>query len=383
MEESRKARAVEALKTSEYWIWITEWFLTFGSKAAWLLLSITTLYMGAELYPGVNLPAGLNLTVFLVQFFALDGGGMGLMVIARKAKRDGDVEAAKTAGTFGAWLLAIMITTLVTAGAHQFLLGIPAITTASPHAKTDNSIMAVYISPVIMAIEFVLTIARVVCAVVYGKVMHILKPISDALSPRAQKMIEDMQREHTTLVRSLNEKLVGLQKKLDEQRVAHENNLRQAQGNMATQQDEVNRLRASYEERLAQQEQAHRDERNRQAIAHASRIQEMQTKLNEQRTAPAQEKLKEVPRPKPQKPQEEEECIEGLFEYGKSVYQWNGETYYTKAEAATRWGLSPRQVETFTASHPEYALPLKERGDLKPRARLIRADALEKTKQAS
>lgn len=154
-----------ALKHSEYWTWFTEWLLNFGGKAAWPVLIVTTLYMGAELYPGVNLPSGLNFAVFLAQLFALDMGGMGLVSMARQAKDDGNEEGAKQAGTFGKWLVGIVITSLVTVGIKQFLTAIPAL---APFASGVDGI--------IMAVEFILVIARVVCAVLYGKVMHSLKP---------------------------------------------------------------------------------------------------------------------------------------------------------------------------------------------------------------
>ncbi|HEU5376452.1 MAG TPA: hypothetical protein VFV38_13495 [Ktedonobacteraceae bacterium] len=172
-----------ALKNSDYWAWFTEWLLSFGGKAAWPILIICTLYMGAELYPGVNLPAGLNFAVFLAQLFALDMGGMGLVSIARQVKDAGHEEAAKEADRFGKVLVAIVITSLVTVGIKQFLSNIPSLTTPVIKGGHD-SIMATYIDPAITVVEFILVIARVVCAVLYGKVMHTLK-ISDYTSPPA------------------------------------------------------------------------------------------------------------------------------------------------------------------------------------------------------
>ncbi len=168
----------QALKQSDYWTWFTEWLLSFGGKAAWPILILSTLYMGAELYPGVNLPAGLNFAVFLTQLFALDMGGMGLVSIARQVKDAGYEEEAKQANSFGKVLVAIVITSLVTVGVKQFLSGIPALTTPATKGGQD-SIMGTYIDPAIIVVEFILVIARVVCAVLYGKVMHSLKHTSE------------------------------------------------------------------------------------------------------------------------------------------------------------------------------------------------------------
>lgn len=200
-----KAQIKEALKYSDYWTWFTEWLLGFGGKAAWPVLIISTLYMGAELYPGVNLPGGLNFAVFLAQLFALDMGGMGLVSLARQAKEHGHEDAAKEANKFGKVLVAIVITSLVTVGVKQFLSGIPALTT--PAKGTHDSIMSTWIDPVIMVVEFVLVIARVVCAVLYGKVMHTLKHVNEAPatppSPAIPAVdIEDMIRQAVTALQT-------------------------------------------------------------------------------------------------------------------------------------------------------------------------------------
>lgn len=178
-----------ALRYSDYWTWFTEWLLSFGGKAAWPILIVSTLYMGAELYPGVNLPSGLNFAVFLAQLFALDMGGMGLVSLARQARDEGNAEGARQAGNFGRVLVGIVIASMVTIGVKQFLSNIPALTANSlHHAKgtPDDSIMATLIDPAIMVVEFILVIARVVCAVLYGKVMHSLKSEHNTPHPPTQ-----------------------------------------------------------------------------------------------------------------------------------------------------------------------------------------------------
>jgi hypothetical protein len=101
-------------------------------------------------------------------------GGMGLVSIARQVKDAGHEDEAKQADGFGKVLVAIVITSLVTVGIKQFLSGVPSLTANSVgHVKgtPDDSFMATWIDPIIMGVEFILVIARVVCAVLYGKVV--------------------------------------------------------------------------------------------------------------------------------------------------------------------------------------------------------------------
>jgi hypothetical protein len=60
---------------STYVTKFTDWLLMFGGKSAHLILTLTTLYMSAELFPGVSFPSALNIVVFIIQVFALDMGG--------------------------------------------------------------------------------------------------------------------------------------------------------------------------------------------------------------------------------------------------------------------------------------------------------------------
>lgn len=204
--------ALNHLKESNYWTWFTNWLLAFGGKAAWPVLIITTLYMGAELYPGVNLPAGLNFSVFLAQLFALDMGGMGLVNMARQAEKNGNADGAKDAEGLGRFLVGIVIVSLITAGTKQFLAGIPALTTS--HTKgMDDSVMTTYVNPAIMIVEFILVIARVICAVLYGKVMHALTPEKQTPPPPTPTTpdIEELVREAIDALRSnLDTTLTGI-----------------------------------------------------------------------------------------------------------------------------------------------------------------------------
>src|SRR5260370_278935 len=66
---------LHGLVRSNYVTAITDWFMGFAGKWTELVLYATVLYSSAQLYPGVHLPVGLSLAVFLIQMGALDIGG--------------------------------------------------------------------------------------------------------------------------------------------------------------------------------------------------------------------------------------------------------------------------------------------------------------------
>src|SRR5260221_1350585 len=63
---------------SNYITAFTDWFMGLAGKLTELVLYATVLYSCAQLYPDVQLPAGLSLAVFLIQMGALDIGGLSL-----------------------------------------------------------------------------------------------------------------------------------------------------------------------------------------------------------------------------------------------------------------------------------------------------------------
>src|SRR2546430_12161469 len=56
---------------SNYVTAFTDWFMGLAGKATELVLYATVLYSCAQLYPGVSLPTGLSLAVFLIYMGAL------------------------------------------------------------------------------------------------------------------------------------------------------------------------------------------------------------------------------------------------------------------------------------------------------------------------
>ncbi len=101
---------LQGLVRSNYVTSITDWFMGFAGKWAELVLYGTVLYACAELYPGVHLPVGLSLAVFLIQMGALDIGGLSLGKLAKQAREDGNTKGADQAATLSKWLIAIMLT---------------------------------------------------------------------------------------------------------------------------------------------------------------------------------------------------------------------------------------------------------------------------------
>jgi hypothetical protein len=159
---------LHGLVRSNYVTAITDWFMGFAGKWAELVLYGTVLYSCAELYPGVHLPDGLSLGVFLVQLGALDIGGLSLAKLAKQAREDGDPAGAANAETLSKWLIGIMLVGVVTVGLEHVLpVALP--------------------SWVMVSINVILVVARSICAVLYGRVVHDLKhemmrmmPIVDA-----------------------------------------------------------------------------------------------------------------------------------------------------------------------------------------------------------
>src|SRR5258708_10719166 len=107
---------LHGLARSNYVTSITDWFMGFAGKWAELVLYGTVLYSCAELYPGVHLPDGLSLGVFLVQLGALDIGGLSLAKLAKQAREDGDPAGAANAERLSKWLIGIMLVGVVTVG---------------------------------------------------------------------------------------------------------------------------------------------------------------------------------------------------------------------------------------------------------------------------
>ena len=139
---------------SNYITAITDWFMGLAGKLTELVLYGTVLYSCAQLYPSVTLPASLSLAVFLVQMGALDIGGLSLAKLAKQAREDGNADGARQAEILSRWLIGIMLTGVVTVGIEH-VVSLP--------------------GQVQTGIEIVLVVARSICAVLYGHVVHTLK----------------------------------------------------------------------------------------------------------------------------------------------------------------------------------------------------------------
>ncbi len=145
---------LHGLARSSYITAFTDWFMGLAGKLTEIVLYGTVLYSCAQLYPGVSLPNGLSLTVFLVQMGALDIGGLALGKLAKQAREDGNAAGAEQAEALSKWLIGIMLTGVVTVGIEH-VIAIP--------------------GQVQTGVEIVLVVARSMCSVLYGRVVHALK----------------------------------------------------------------------------------------------------------------------------------------------------------------------------------------------------------------
>lgn len=151
-----KSRVYAGLARSSWVTSATDWFMSFAGKSVEIILYATVLYSCAQLYPGVHLPESLSLTIFLVQMGALDIGGLSLGKLAKQAHEDGNKHGAKHARRLSIGLIAIMLVGVATVGIER-VIPLP--------------------SQVQIGVQLVLVIARSVGSVLYGRVVHDLKPV--------------------------------------------------------------------------------------------------------------------------------------------------------------------------------------------------------------
>lgn len=180
----------QGLVRSNYITAFTDWFMGLTGKATEIVLYATVLYSSAQLYPGVHLPADLSLAVFLVQMGALDIGGLALGKLAKQARADGDSVGADKAARLSQWLIGIMLAGVVTVGLeHALPFPLP--------------------SWLMVSIDVALVIARSICAVLYGRVVHDLKTDSAArqADDLTTELSETFTRELTTSLEQVRQEL--------------------------------------------------------------------------------------------------------------------------------------------------------------------------------
>lgn len=163
---------------------VTKWVLTFGGKVARLALIICTLYMSAELYPGLSLPPALNVAVFILLNAALDFGGLGLAQIAKKARAAGKTEEAQA----GEKLANALITVMIVGLAAVTLENAGNLIKWSPDFKT-------YIAVFWAVVGVGLSIYRVILAVRYGHVLHALEIALEEQKEQEHTELENLQSE--------------------------------------------------------------------------------------------------------------------------------------------------------------------------------------------
>src|ERR1051326_4998598 len=167
------------LAHSEYITSFTNWFMVLIGRATEIVLYATVLYSSAQLYPGVKPPARLSLAVFLIQMGALDVGGLALSKLAKQARKDNNPEGAEAAVRLSHWLIGIMLAGVVTIGLeHALPFPLPTFIT--------------------IPIDVVLVVARSICAVLYGRVVHELK--TDAAEHEADEVNQQLSEQLTERV---------------------------------------------------------------------------------------------------------------------------------------------------------------------------------------
>lgn len=181
------------LARSEYITAFTNWFMGLTGRATEIVLYATVLYSSAQLYPHVQLPAGLSLAMFLIQMGALDVGGLSLDKLAKQARADKNSEGADRAARLSQWLIGIMLAGVVTVGLEHAL----------PFTLPDV---------VTISIDVALVVARSICAVLYGRVVHDLKTDSAAheANELSQQLSEQFSGELTQLRQELSQQVSEL-----------------------------------------------------------------------------------------------------------------------------------------------------------------------------
>lgn len=248
-----------AFMQSSYITVFTDWFTTFGAKTAHIILIVTLVYMGAELL--VSLPPSLNLTMFVLQFVALDLGGIGLKTAARQATHEGNLEGADEAMKLGSILINILFATIVVAIIKQFIGGL-SLDTSTTHIVTVIENL----------VEGGLLVARGWCAVRYGPVIHGLKKEGEHLVDTLQETIGNLQQDVVTLRQelvTLRQEKVTMEGNHKREMVTLKGNYEEAVGNL---QQEVVTLKGNLDTILDE-----RDELRRQMADASASVQSSHT----------------------------------------------------------------------------------------------------------
>ncbi len=124
-----------------------------GRAAEWVLFVCMIINI-VEMLPEVSLPTSITNAVLGVQVVMLDIGGLSLSTMSAHARLMGDVKAAKRAGTTSAFLIGLMIVTLL----------LVSIGLLFPIAKPYTDLA-----------EKGLILIRVVMTVIYSHVIHSLR----------------------------------------------------------------------------------------------------------------------------------------------------------------------------------------------------------------
>lgn len=202
---------------SNYITALTDWFMGFAGKATVLVLYFTVLYSCIQLYPKVNLPDGLSLAIFIIQMGALDIGGLSLGTLARQTKKAGNTIEAQHASRLSKALISIMLLGVVT-------VSIGHVVTIEPHWFA--------------AIQIVQVVARSICAVLYGRVVHDLKQETMVIVSVPEfeglvKQVQEMEQKTTQRFNLLNVALQSMTNQIQENKAIYDASISESEQRIA------------------------------------------------------------------------------------------------------------------------------------------------------
>lgn len=172
----------ERLKDSSWVTLVWEWVKMLLARVVDPALWITMIFSASQLIPGAPKAPGISTAMFILQFTALDIGGLGMLQLANQYHLDKHSLAKRVAYA----LIATTLITMIYAGIEHAML-----TLQNPIPDGTNS-----------TIEVILVIIRGGLTVLYGPAINSLK----ALEKQADQHLQDLERDVNDLRRDLKAK---------------------------------------------------------------------------------------------------------------------------------------------------------------------------------
>jgi len=191
-----------------------------GRIAEWVLFGCMVANI-IGILPGVHVWEWFQSFVMGAQVIALDVGGFGLASLADHARRNGNEQAARTAGTTGWFLIGLMILTVT----------LVAVGVLFPTTK-----------PTVDMIDKGLILARVIMTVIYSHVIHSLRQAKVEHVNQVSTLQQELDTERQT-VSNLRQRLDTEQHRVSSVQSAMQKQVDTLTGQLDTKQRELDRLR--------------------------------------------------------------------------------------------------------------------------------------------